>query len=133
MTWVIGTASTARSGHSPRHISRATPPWRRLTPFAARLIRRLNVVIAEGLCAIVGALTAESHDHLGIDAQLRPRDPRACRSRLAGVGLVAGRDGRVRREHRALPGGRKRGVHRRAARDLAARQLERRERRMPLV
>jgi hypothetical protein len=35
VTWVIGTASTGRSGHSTCHISRATLPWRRLTAFAA--------------------------------------------------------------------------------------------------
>jgi hypothetical protein len=48
VTWVIGTASAARPGHSPRHISRATAPWRRLTPFAERLIRKLNVVMPNG-------------------------------------------------------------------------------------
>ncbi len=48
VTWVIGTASSDRSGHSPRHISRATVPWRRLTPLAERLIRRLKVVIPNG-------------------------------------------------------------------------------------
>ncbi len=54
VTWVIGTSATARSGQSPCHISRATSPWRRLTPFAARLVRSANWVTPNGSASFWG-------------------------------------------------------------------------------
>ena len=48
VTWAIGTSSTARSGHSPCHIPRATSPWRALTPLAIREERSANWVTPNG-------------------------------------------------------------------------------------
>ena len=48
VTCVIGTSSTGRSGHSSCHISRATSPWRALTPLAIRLERSANWVTPNG-------------------------------------------------------------------------------------
>ena len=42
VTLVIGTSSTARSGHRPCHMPRATSPWRALTPLAMREERRAS-------------------------------------------------------------------------------------------
>ena len=48
VTCVIGTSSTGRSGHSSCHISRATSPWRALTPLAIRERRSANWVTPNG-------------------------------------------------------------------------------------
>ena len=54
VTWVIGTSSTGRSGHRSCHISRATSPWRALTPLAIRLERSANCVTPNGSAASSG-------------------------------------------------------------------------------
>jgi hypothetical protein len=51
---VIGTSSTAVSGHIACHISRATSPCRRETPLAARLVRSANCVTPNGSAASSG-------------------------------------------------------------------------------
>ncbi len=110
-----------------------TPPWRRLTPLAARLIRKLNCVISERLSIILGVAAAQPQQSLWVDAQLRHEIPDRADYVLAGIGLVAGRDRRVRGEHRTLASGRECRLQRRSARRLSARQLEHRKRSMPLI
>ncbi len=87
VTWPIGTFCTARPGHSEVHISRATSPWRRLTPPAARLIRSAAWVTPKRLpgssrCARPSAINSDSCDpELARPAdRSRPRPARADRS-----------------------------------------------------
>ena len=55
VTWPIGTSATARSGHSGCHMARATSPWRRETPIAARLVRSASARDGDGFAlALVG-------------------------------------------------------------------------------
>ena len=114
--------------HLPRH----TP-----MPAADRVRRpahpQAELGDAKRLGAVRGMLTAEPHDRVGIGSQLGDHAPERGDHVLAGVGLVACADRRVRREHRAPPGGLERRLDRRATRRLAACQLEHGKRRMPLV
>jgi hypothetical protein len=87
----------------------------------------------ERLCIIVGLVAAQPQQSLFLDAQLHDEIPDRADHVLAGIGLVTGRDRRVRGEHCALPGGLECRLQGRSARRLAARQLEHRERGMPLV
>ena len=54
VTWKIGTSSGARPGYSGRHMWRATSPWRRDTPIAARLQRSANGVMLTGSLSLPG-------------------------------------------------------------------------------
>ena len=48
VTCPIGTSAGSVPGHRSFHMSRATSPWRRLTPFAARLARSASWLIPNG-------------------------------------------------------------------------------------
>ena len=87
----------------------------------------------ERLPRILGVIATQPQKRLGIDTQLGDQIADRAGHLLAGIGLVTGRNRRVRGEHRPLPGGRQRRLDRRSARRLSTRQLQHRERRMPLV
>ena len=62
LTWVMGTSSTALSGHIACHISRATSPWRLATPLAARDVRSANWVTPNGSAASDGFVRPRDRD-----------------------------------------------------------------------
>ena len=76
VTCVIGTSSTALSGHIGFHISRATSPWRRATPLAARLVRSANCVTPNGSASSAGFV----RPRLMISAASTPSVPAMCSS-----------------------------------------------------
>ena len=120
VTWAIGTSSSGRSGHRSRHISRATSPWRALTPLAMRLERSANCVTPNGSASSSGRVRPAAHQLVDVDAHLAG-DARQHAGHLVGrVGVVAGRHRGVRGEDGAAPDGLERLVGR-AAVGLAGR------------
>ena len=87
----------------------------------------------ERLAIILRVVATEPQQRLAVNPELRHQIPDRADHLLARVGFVAGRDRRVRCEHRAFPRGLERRLQRRSARHLSARQLKHRERSMPLV
>ena len=125
VTCVIGTSSTEPSGHRSCHISRATSPWRALTPLAIRLERSANCVTPNGSAASSGCVRPRRTSVLGVDSHLRRDAPQRLGDLGGGIGVVAGRHRRVGGEHGALADGLEGLVHRRAgALALGARELE---------
>ena len=122
-----------RSGHSGRHISRATSPWRRLTPPAARLMRRASWVTPTSSCASFGSVRPRLVISCGRHRQVvRQVDQR--RLHLLGrVGVVSGGHRRVGGEDRARACALERLLRRAAVGHVLGRQLDRRQRRVPLV
>ena len=59
---------------------------------------------AEGLVGVVGVRAAQAQDRLDVEAAPVGQRPEQLGDLVAGVGIVAGRHGRVGREHRALAG-----------------------------
>ena len=119
---------------APCHISRATSPWRRLTPLARAARAQRELRDAERLVRRRrGACGPRRTSSSSVDAERRRRARRAPRDLLGRVGVVAGRDRRVGGEDRALA--RPRPARRRARRRRAARagELERGERGVALV
>ena len=72
---VLDRASGQRSFHMPR----ATSPWRRLTPLAARLVRSANWLMPNGSPCVGGPRAAQADDRLGVDARRRREAARAPR------------------------------------------------------
>ena len=63
----------------PLHISRATPPWGRRTPFAARLIGRVNCVRLNGSAPASGVVAGPVARAPRDRRPAQPRDPPSAR------------------------------------------------------
>ena len=91
VTWPIGTSSTALSGHRSRHIPRATSPCRRLTPFAARLVRSANWLTPNGSVSSSGRVRPSRITSAGSASMSRVTPASASSTWSAGyVSLPAG-------------------------------------------
>ena len=109
---------------------RATSPWRRLTPFAARLARRANWLMPNGSPASSGRVRPSRMIASGSTRVVVREAAQRFDDLLGGIGVVARRDGRVGGEDGPGPHGLQAGVERAAVR---ARLLERHERGVALV
>ena len=114
VTCAIGTSSTARSGHRPCHMPRATSPWRALTPLAIREERSANCVTPNGSPSSAGLVRPRRTSSPASTPISAAIGAEALGDLVGRVGVVAGGHGRVGREDGAAADGLERVVGRAA-------------------